>query len=177
MASPTLVSVEEYLHTVYRPDCDYVDGEIVERNMGEYKHSLLQIIHGSYFHQLSRRLPIRVATELRMRVRPTRFRIPDIMVMLKTQRVERVPDTPPFLCIEILSPEDRMFRILERIHEYLAFGVPHVWVIDPETRTAYQYTSEEGREVRDQLTTASPEITVSLADLFAELDEAMREEN
>ena len=37
-----LVSVEEYLHTVYRPDCDYVDGELVDRNVGEKSHAKAQ---------------------------------------------------------------------------------------------------------------------------------------
>ncbi len=35
MASSTAISVEEYIHSVYRPDCDYVDGEVIERNVGE----------------------------------------------------------------------------------------------------------------------------------------------
>ena len=41
--STTLVSVEEYLGTSY-PDGDreYVDGEIVERNLGEIDHADLQ---------------------------------------------------------------------------------------------------------------------------------------
>ena len=33
--------MEEYLATSYRPDCDYVDGEIEERNLGEKEHSIL----------------------------------------------------------------------------------------------------------------------------------------
>ena len=39
----TLVSVEEYLRTSY-PDADreYIDGRIVERNVGEVDHSDLQ---------------------------------------------------------------------------------------------------------------------------------------
>ena len=32
------VSVEEYLHSVYEPDLDYVDGRLEERNMGEFDH-------------------------------------------------------------------------------------------------------------------------------------------
>ena len=36
--APTLISVEEYLSTSYHPDCDYVDGELEERNVGEYSH-------------------------------------------------------------------------------------------------------------------------------------------
>jgi hypothetical protein len=40
MSSATLVSVQEYLATSFRPDRDYVDGEIQERNLGERPHSL-----------------------------------------------------------------------------------------------------------------------------------------
>ncbi len=113
-----------------------------------------------------------------MRVNPARFRIPDLAVILRTQRGEPVLTHPPFLCIEIVSPEDRMSRIIERVKDYLAFGVNYVWVIDPDpaSRSAYCYTKEEGREVRDRLTTHNPEISVSVPEIFAELDEALREE-
>lgn len=33
MAASLAVSVDEYLHIMYRPDCDYVDGEVIERNV------------------------------------------------------------------------------------------------------------------------------------------------
>jgi hypothetical protein len=42
MSSAAGVFVEEYLSTAYRPDCDYIDGEVRERNLGEYPHSNLQ---------------------------------------------------------------------------------------------------------------------------------------
>jgi hypothetical protein len=41
MSSATLVSVQEYLATCFRPDREYVDGEIQERNLGEQPHSLI----------------------------------------------------------------------------------------------------------------------------------------
>jgi hypothetical protein len=44
MATRTLVSVEEYLHSDYSPDREYVDGEVQERNLGEYDHASLQNI-------------------------------------------------------------------------------------------------------------------------------------
>ena len=34
---------------VYRPDCDYVDGRVVERNLGERDHSKLQAAIAAYF--------------------------------------------------------------------------------------------------------------------------------
>jgi len=35
METATLVPVEEYLRTHYDPDCEYVDGRIVERTGGD----------------------------------------------------------------------------------------------------------------------------------------------
>ncbi len=177
MAGLTAVTVDEYLHTPYRPDCDYVDGEVIERNVGEFQHSTLQAIVMRMLFEFARTLPIRVNPELRMRVSPTRFRIPDICVMLKSQRSEPVLTAPPFLCIEIVSPDDRMSRVIERVKEYLAFGVHHVWVVDPETRTAHSYTADEGHEVKDRLRTVNPGISISVPELFTELDEVSRVAN
>lgn len=79
----TAVSIDEYLHTVYRPDCDYIDGEVVERNVGEFDHATVQGVLLRRLFEFARKLHIRVLPELRMRVSSTRFRIPDICVMLK----------------------------------------------------------------------------------------------
>ena len=48
----TLISVEEYLHTTYDPDCDYVDGEVLERNMGDQAHSTTQVEFAFYTYYL-----------------------------------------------------------------------------------------------------------------------------
>jgi Uma2 family endonuclease len=76
---------------------------------------------------------------------------------------------PPFLCVETLSPEDRWSRVEARIDDFLAMGVPYVWVLDPLTRKAYIATGAEGlREVKDGvLRTANPTFQVPLSDLFA----------
>ena len=72
------------------------------------------------------------------------------------------------LCIEILSPDDTTSRMLERMHDYLKFGVSHVWVLDPRTKRAYDYTAAGMREVKDGvLRTDDPQITVPLAELFS----------
>jgi Uma2 family endonuclease len=163
----TLISVEEYLASSYEPDCDYVDGHIEERNLGEWNHSTLQARIASYFLTRYERDGIQVATELRVQVKATRFRIPDVCVLLGNPG-ERILTKPPFLCIEILSPEDRMSRIEERINDYLAMGVPYVWVLDPQTKQAYRATLAEGlREVKDGvLRTESPVLEVPLGEIF-----------
>ena len=113
VSGATLISVEEYLVTSYRPDCDYVDGHIEERNLGEYDHARLQTAITIYFGSRQKQLGITVVVEQRVQVSPTRFRVPDVCVILgKTS--EQIFRTAPFLCIEVLSPEDRMKRVEER---------------------------------------------------------------
>ena len=110
MNQPEVISVEEYLATSYRPDCDYVDGRIEERNLGEFDHGSLQTAIAIYFGTRQKQLGITVVVEQRVQVSPTRFRIPDVCVVLgKTN--EQIFRTPPFLCIEVLSPEDRLSRV------------------------------------------------------------------
>ena len=162
-----MVSLEEYLATAYEPDCDFVDGTIEERNLGEWDHATLQSNIIAYLKACYKSQGISVPTELRIRVTPGRVRIPDLCVFL-TDPKQRVPSTPPFLCIEILSPEDRMSRIEVRINDFLAMGVSAVWVIDPETRQAFTANAAEGlREVKTGvLRTESPVIEMPLADVF-----------
>jgi Uma2 family endonuclease len=151
MAVGTQVSVEEYLHTSYRPDCDYVDGEVQERNLGEFEHSGTQT---EICHYLRTRYPClrwRVLTEQRVQVKTTRFRIPDVCVLAENAPREKIIGNPPILCIEILSPEDRMSRYLERVNDYFEMGVPACWIIDPIGRRAWIATSGHLDEATDGL--------------------------
>lgn len=144
-----MISVEEYLSTMYHPDCDFLDGEVVERNWGEYSHSRMQTLACGCLFNLEKLCGVKFLLELRIQVRPGRYRIADICAISSDAPGEQVPTYPPFLCVEILSIQDTMRGMLGRIDDYLAMGVPHVWVIDPETRRGYHYTSDGMREVKD----------------------------
>jgi Uma2 family endonuclease len=164
-------SIAEYLHTAYHPDCDYVDGEVLERNVGERDHSELQREFLFFFRSRQQQWNVFVFPEQRVQVSSTRFRVPDLCVYAGQRPHQQIFQTPPFICIEILSPEDRMERIQEKIDDYLKFGVPHIWVINPTSRRAWTFTKEGSREVFDgQLRTENPHLVVPLADIFAGLD-------
>jgi Uma2 family endonuclease len=170
--SEALISVAEYLRTAYSPDCDYVDGEVQERNLGEKDHSDLQSELVHYFRARRRQWKIYAYAEQRVQVSPRHFRIPDICVYAGVAPEEQVFRTPPFICIEIVSPEDRMERLQERIDDYIEFGVPYVWVIHPRTRRAWVHRKDLAQEVKDGiLRTENPALTVPLVEVFAGLDE------
>jgi Uma2 family endonuclease len=74
---------------------------------------------------------------------------------------------PPFLCVEILSPEDRVSRLNERLSDYFQMCVRYVWVLDLLTRRAFCYTPGEMREVLDgMLRTKNPDLAVPLEEVF-----------
>src|ERR1700722_1379833 len=102
MAAATLVSVEEYLATSYDPDCDYVDGELEDRNVGEKDHSKLKTGLSSYLYVHRKKGGISVFVEERVHVSATRYRVPDICVTVGEPE-EQVFSGPPYLCVEILS--------------------------------------------------------------------------
>jgi Uma2 family endonuclease len=60
-----------------------------------------------------------------------------------------------------------MGRMLGKISDYLNFGVPYVWVIDPRKRKGTVYTPADSYSPEDGiLRTQNPDIALPLADLF-----------
>src|SRR5580700_4298485 len=103
MGTAVLVSEEEYLHTVYEPDCEYEDGVLIERNVGEEKHSWLQMALGAYFFRRRKLWNIEVYSEQRNRIRQAKYMLPDVCVVRGPRPSERVFSKPPLIWIEILS--------------------------------------------------------------------------
>jgi Uma2 family endonuclease len=171
MMTSTAVPVEEYLRTSYDPDMEYVNGQLVGRHVGEHDHSFLQNRLGSELD--ARRLVrgFRVFTEQRARVSDEpRYRIPDICV--KALPYHKTPVlVRPDLVIEILSPEDEAVAILEKIGDYQAAGIPHIWVVDPYKRTLIE-ADHTGIRRPAALVLATP-LTgeVDFGPLFQQLDE------
>ena len=166
MSVTELIPVAEYLTTDYSPDCDFVDGVLEDRNVGEKDHSKLQAALVAWFYTRRKELGMQVFPEQRIRISGSRYRVPDLCVT-RGEPDEQVFTTPPFLCIEILSPEDRMRRVLIKVADYLELGVPFVWLIDPRKQKATIYTATDVLSVDDGiLRTQNPDIAVPLSELF-----------
>jgi Uma2 family endonuclease len=149
MSTAVLISREEYLHTTYEPDADYVDGVIEERCMGEYDHSSWQDALLAWFRDHSREWNVRARPELRVQVSATRFRVPDVTVMSREQPIEQILTVPPLAVFEILSPEDKITRVLTKLADYEKMGVRTILVIDPATRQFHRYEQGSLELLRD----------------------------
>jgi len=162
------VTVDDYLHTSYSPDCDYVDGAVQERNVGELDHAEVQGALVQWFRNHGKEWSIRTLPELRMQITPRRFRVADICLIPRSEPAEQVLQTPPIVVIEILSPEDRVSRYQERFADYRQMGVRNIWVVDPQTRRGYDCSTGNWIEKTSFAVDGSP-ITVDLTVIFSEL--------
>jgi len=169
--TPVLISVDEYLSTVYRPDCDYIDGEVLERNMGEKPHSRLQSFFARYFAPFEDEWKFETLPEQRVRISERRYRIPDIALIPLNDDEPLIVASPPLLCIEILSSKDRMRKVQERIDDYARLGVKTSWVIDPWRRIAYFVGPDAVmRPTEGALTVPGTDISIEVSAVLAEID-------
>jgi Uma2 family endonuclease len=157
---------------MYDPDCDYVDGLVEERNVGELDHSDLQLRLLELLSTPANKVYIRANPELRVQTGPARFRIPDICVRRIPATREQIIRTPPLLCIEVLSPEDRMSRMREKVRDYLEMGVPAVWVVDPINRSVMVCAGTSlAEQTEGKLQVVDTPVWLDIADVFKILDE------
>lgn len=167
MPTTAQITLETYLKTSYHPDCDFVDGEIEGRNLGEFDHAQLQMAIAAWFYARRREWNVHVLPEQRVRVSATRVRIPDVCLVSRDLSTEQVITKPPVAIVEILSPEDRVRRYNDRLEDYHAMGVRNIWVIDPATQKGFDWVS--GWHERERFEAVGTAIYLDLPELFAEL--------
>ncbi|MEP7354004.1 MAG: Uma2 family endonuclease [Acidobacteriota bacterium] len=167
MGSATLVRAEEYLATTFHPDCDYVDSVIEERHGGQKDHSSLQTSLPIWFWARRKELRLKAFVEQRLKVTTTRFRVPDVCVVDLPAPEEQVFHQPPFIVIEVLSPDDTVPKLQERLDDYLSMGVVNLWVLEPASRRAWWITPDGHFEARDGvLRTTDGRVTLPIGELF-----------
>jgi Uma2 family endonuclease len=166
MSTKSAVSIEEYLRTSFEGlDREYVDGEIVERTLPDQLHSRTQFRLAGLIWDLAKTYPFHGRPELRSRVGVTRIRIPDISIYAGEEPIERVPSAPPLVAIEILSPDDRYSAVMQKLEEYKAWGVRHIWLVDPASRKLQVYADGTLSEV-SVLTIHEYDVQLTGAEIF-----------
>lgn len=172
MATVTATPIEEYLRTSYEPDMEYVDGELVERNVGEYFHSWLQALIAELLSRVGRQRKFRVFTEQRVKIgNEPIYRIPDLCLKALPHEPTPILERPD-VAIEILSPDDRPADVLEKIGDYLRAGIPHIWIVDPYCRKVIQAGPDGIREATGHVVSSELTGEVDFTPLFAELEES-----
>ncbi|MDE0688168.1 MAG: Uma2 family endonuclease [Candidatus Poribacteria bacterium] len=109
--------------------------------------------HGDISVNLSLLLGIHIRENQLGRLYPagTDFKLSDRLVKPDIAFVsfERLPDDrrkvfsiPPDLAVEVVSPTDIQYRVVEKAFAYLNAGIRLVWIIEPVGKTGTVYRSE-----------------------------------
>jgi Uma2 family endonuclease len=173
MTATSHLSLEEF-HRIYdgvKPNHEYWFGEAIPKAMPTSLHGVLQFVIATLLHACG----WNVASEVRLKMSPNAELLPDVIAT--RGKFERpYPSQPVEICVEILSPDDRLKKVVDRGTRYLDWGVSYVWIIDPIARTAWMMTSENPAGLwihPDGNLTAGEDTQIGLAELFAELDKAV----
>lgn len=135
------LSLEEWINLPEDESGEWVDGWLVEEEVGSYLHDL---IVGWFIATLRNWVvPLRgsvTASDFKFVVSGERGRKPDIAVFLPGNRPTlrtKAAERPPDIAVEVVSssPSDRRRDRVAKFAEYAAFGVRQYWLIDPEART------------------------------------------
>lgn len=163
MTTTTQLTADQYLKMHFEDlEPEFVHGDLIERSMPTLIHGWLQAL-----------LIIRLrpagfpVIAVRMRLAAGIIRIPDVALFLGSLPSEQVPTHPPFVVIEIASPDDRHTEVLRKLEEYRIWGVKHIWTIQPELKRFHVYESGSLREV-DRFELADSNIRIAADELFAE---------
>jgi Uma2 family endonuclease len=161
-STSTLMSVDEYLKYSSKPNAEYIDGVMRPKSWPTGLHGLIQAL----LLTLLRRQGADARPEVTVRLSATKFLIPDVIADRAIP--DPYPTEPVMLCIEILSPEDRLGAVFSKCEEYHAWGVPHCWAIDPVKQTGWEYDAQcEPLKVQIDGTLHAGNLSVHLADLFS----------
>ena len=165
MTTAVLVPLSEYLGQTYDPDREYIDGILQECNVGEISHSDAQ--GRTYLFVQTQINGFWAGVEVRVQVKPERYRVPDVTIVRGAKPTGRIITTPPEVVVEILTPDDRATDVQDKVDDYLSFGIPCVWVLRPETQRALIYTMDAAREIRDGLLrNPAGDVAVPLSSIF-----------
>jgi len=137
----TKTSLEEYLGATYRPDMEYIDGELRERNVGELEDARMIKAILRWLEQYETAWQIEALPDVRVQVSPENYRVPDICLRPVDNPDVRFVTAIPAAVIEVLSPEDSVSDYRDRIADYRHKGIRGIWVVDPKTRKGWDCSS------------------------------------
>jgi hypothetical protein len=166
------IPLDLYLRRVYRPDCDYIGGEVRERNAGYWPHSEMMVIVGAMLHEFEKATDTVALLSVRIRVSEDCVLVPDICLARRSRPREDVIVTPPLLCVEVVAEADTFLAMQERVERFLSMGVENIWLIDERGRFGWVATRQGFLRPEDGIfRIGGTSVNISLEELLTELDE------
>jgi Uma2 family endonuclease len=147
-----------------KPYFEYWFGEAVQKTVPTWLHSLLVKILLNALDQAG----YVSGTEVELRTDPDWQPKPDVLGALRIEGAYAVNSVE--VVVEVISPEDRMQRLIEKCRQYARINIPAVFVMDPQLRYAWVWSRREENLERISVMLLPNGKQIGIADLWDELD-------
>ena len=131
------LTLEEFdrLYGDEKPYYEYSNGEAIQKPLPTLLHSSMQFVLMKIFRDWG----MTAGAEVRIKLNQDKQPLPDV---ISDERLQHPCPTRPFaIAVEILSPDDKMQRILRKCRFYAEQGISYIYVFDPEDRTAQRWNA------------------------------------
>ncbi|MBV9767603.1 MAG: Uma2 family endonuclease [Acidobacteriaceae bacterium] len=160
--------------TIYaqrKPYFELLGGEAVQKALPTKLHSVLQLV----LCLMLKELGFKSRPELTLAIDESWEPTPDVCGIVGPEE-DPYPTRAVAVAIEILSPDDRFMRVIQKCRKYAEWGVPDILVFDPEEREAWYWDKggEDLTRVQESYTFLSRPVKLALKDVFIGMDDELR---
>jgi Uma2 family endonuclease len=161
-----LLTLEEFRNRYAdeKPYYEYWFGEAIQKSGPFWLHCLLQAI----LTEILTRAGYRAGPELELRIDSDWQPKADVAAALTIEHP--YPTKPIDVVAEVLSPDDRMSRVFEKCRQYARIGIVKIFVLDPESKSAWEWDRETDNLERILSINLPNGENIAVAEIWSELD-------
>jgi Uma2 family endonuclease len=135
---------------------------------GEAVHAQIKALLAVQFEPLTKKVHSTSMCGVLAQIEPQTSWMVDFAVYLGARPGSRFAAAPPFVALEVVSPDDLFSPLVRRLEDYRRWGVPHVWLVDPELKRLSEY-SEAGLLQYPSLRLPEFDFEISAEELFKDV--------
>jgi len=152
----------------HKPYYELLDGAAVQKALPTRLHSILQFVLSIILKELG----FKSRPELTLAIDETWEPTPDVCGLLGPEE-DPYPTRAIAVAIEVLSPDDRFTRVVQKCRKYAEWGIPDILVYDPVDREVWYWDPVSGGllESRDTYQFHSRPVQIFHDEIFRRLDE------
>ena len=159
------------LYAERKPHYELLGGEAVQKAVPTKPHSILQFV----LCLILKELGFKSRPELSLAIDESWEPTPDVCGILGPEE-DTYPTRAVAVAIEILSPDDRFTRVIQKCRKYAEWGIPDILVFDPSGREAWYWDTGCGDLIRIQgsYEFRSRPVKLTLEEVFLRVDDELR---
>lgn len=160
------------LYAQRKPYYELLDGAAVQKSLPTRLHSILQFVLSVMLKELG----FKSRPELTLAIDETWEPTPDVCGVLGPEE-DPYPTHAVAVAIEVLSPDDRFTRVIQKCRQYAAWGIQDILVYDPVSRDVWYWDAVTGGliESKETYRFRSQPVEIFHNEVFRRLEDELRQ--